>query len=449
MISITILLFAFIPIAFFMRMLSTKHRLNVLFICSLIAYTLIDYKFVILLLVQVIFSFYIGQGIINSMDKKKHLLGIGVFVIVFILLVFKYYNFFADGFSSFIRLMMPVGISYYSFKEISYLVDCYNGKVNSNPRFINYANYITFFPQIICGPITRFSSMDEISSDKSNIADDLFLIMTGIFKKFVIADRLSDYVGIIFGNPDGYPVLALWMAAFFYTVEIYTDFSGYSDIVIGISSIAGFKVNKNFDLPYFSYNIKDFWNRWHISLSSWLRDYIYIPLGGNRRGNIRKKINILITFFVSGLWHGNGLNFIVWGLYHGILDIIPFNKSKKRVYSFLQTILTFLLVMLGWVMFRVDSLYMGIKYIGKMFGQLSLNLLSYQSIVNSIMPFTNDYGCVAYLLTIIIMIAILFVFEYREYADKKINYSLRTVILTVCIVFFAVVGGDSFLYANF
>ena len=346
---------------------------------------------------------------------------------------------------------MPLGISYYTFKIISYLADIYLQKRAPETSFIHYAIYVSFFPQIICGPIARSLEItDTLKKDlifnKSLVHSGSLLILSGLFKKLVIADRLNIYVNSIFSSPAAYPSLALWMAAFFYTVQLYCDFAGYSEIAIGICNLFGFTSRSNFNLPYFSYNIKDFWKRWHISLSSWLQDYIYIPLGGNRKGVLRQKFNVLITFLVSGLWHGNGLNFIAWGLYHGILNLFPSKKPVSKWGQFFQTLITFLCVMFGWILFKASSIQNAAAFFLQMFSSWQFDM---NSIIASIMPFTGDYSCLAHLLTVALFLLILLIYEWKEYLHPDRKYPSKYFIYAVSVLFFGMIGQNSFLYANF
>lgn len=453
------ILLIFIPITFLFRFIPDKWKGYVLFALNLVFYLALDWKFLGLILVQTIISYLIGDriwvGNTREASDNKRWLVLGISIAVVILGFFKYYGFFVPDDSG-LKIVMPLGISYYTFKVISFYSDLYRKKIDDYPSALDYANYICYYPQIICGPIARapqmlgqFSAWKVKSDLDTDFSAGICLIISGMFKKYVIADRLVSYIDVIFSNHQAYPTLALWMAGFFYTIEIYCDFAGYSEIAIGISRIMGITVDDNFVLPYFSFSIKEFWRRWHVSLSSWLRDYVYISAGGNRKGKVRQKLNVLLTFFVSGLWHGNGVNFIAWGLYHGLLDLIPVKESKNKIIKVLQCIGTFIFVMLGWVMFRADGLINGCTFIADMFRKISLSMFSYNNIVASVMPFTNDYSCLAYLLTALMLITLLGVLEWREYTGKKRNDYARVAIYVVGLVFFAVVGSNSFLYANF
>lgn len=452
-----ILLFILFSIisAIIMYLIPVKYKKYMLLFLNVLFYGICDLRFLFLILSGIIWSYYIGKYIAVKTEMRKFVLCLGIIPIVVILCFFKYYNFFIPTDEDVFKIIMPLGISYYTFKIISYLVDVYQRNEYYGGTLVEYAIYVSFFPQIICGPISRSEDIMRQLKQLSNISDELmsdgmYLILSGLFKKIVIADRLNTYVNAIFINPSGYPALALWMAAFFYTIQIYCDFAGYSEIAIGVANLLGIRCKPNFQFPYFSYSINDFWRRWHISLSSWLRDYIYIPLGGNRKGTTRKKINVLITFLVSGIWHGNGINYLFWGIYHGIFNLFNYKKASSTWKCILQTILTFFIVMFGWIFFKASTLQIAFTYIGAMFQNFSMSL---ESIIASVLPFTGDFSCLAYLLCAGLFIVVLFFVEYREFAGKiknlKMERTIQMVIYSSSIILFGVIGQSSFLYANF
>lgn len=447
---ILFLIFSLIAVLFFYLMPYTLRKYY-LFCINFIFYFLCDFKFVFFIFFSIFWSYYWGKKMDTSISSRKLLFFCSVTPVLAILLFFKYYHFFISNGNLTLKILMPLGISYYTFKIISYLADIYTKNSKTEKSFINYAIYISFFPQIICGPIVRCKELTttlkgNLLFNQQLVQSGSLLILSGLFKKIVIADRLSVYVGSIFSNPTAYPSLALWMAAFFYTIQIYCDFAGYSEIALGIGNLFGFECKINFNLPYFSYNINDFWKRWHISLSSWLRDYIYIPLGGNRKGILRKKINILITFFISGLWHGTGINYICWGMWHGILSLFPFSKAPTKKQQFFQTIATFIFVMFGWIFFKASSIQDAMTFIIRMFYDWTINI---NNIIASVMPFTGDYSCLAHLITVCIFILILLIYEWKEYLHPTEKYSSKYFIYAVAVLFFGAIGQSSFLYANF
>jgi D-alanyl-lipoteichoic acid acyltransferase DltB (MBOAT superfamily) len=263
---------------------------------------------------------------------------------------------------------MPVGISFYIFKMISYIVDGYNGK-NKKIDLLSYSVFIMFFPLIIMGPINNAEKFLEqinkgLKFEYKPVHDGFLLFFFGFFEKIVITNRLHVIVNNIFNNYHDYDSIYLVLVVVLYTFEIYTDFDSYSNMAIGLAKMLGIKVNKNFNVPYMSKNIREFWQRWHISLSTWLKEYIYIPLGGNRKGPIRKYLNILIVFFVSGIWHGNNINFLIWGLLNGVAQIINIiysnlvsSKIKSNFFTkLLSIVVTFVTVNFLWIFFRSSSL---------------------------------------------------------------------------------------------
>lgn len=343
---------------------------------------------------------------------------------------------------------LPIGMSFYSFKILSTMVDCFKKKQKYS--LFDYSIYVTYFPQILSGPISRsddiISQLDNsFTYNKGSIKKGILLIISGLFLKMVIANRAGIYVNNVFGDFNSKPSLALWLAAFLYTIQIYTDFAGYSNISIGISNMIGIDCKKNFDRPYFSKSIKEFWNRWHISLSTWLRDYIYIPLGGNRKGKIRKYINVMITFIVSGFWHGNGTGYIFWGAYHGVLSNVNPKKSNKKLINLLYVFITFILVMFGWIFFRLENVIDGFEYIKAMFTNIKL---SFDSIIQTILPFTGDNSSISMFLILFVFIIFELLFELK-YENDHSNKMFRYAFYGVAIILFGIFQSSSFIYMNY
>ncbi|MCI9398219.1 MAG: MBOAT family protein [Lachnospiraceae bacterium] len=436
-------------------MVGNKRAIILLFL-NMIFYAIYDLKYVPIVIFEIIGTYFIYCQIQRNSYMKKMWLIIGVILEVSILCFFKFVDLFLESSDLALRILMPLGISYYTFKILSFIIDTYRGRGrNYKVTLLEYAVYVSFFPQIVCGPISRTDEIIPQLSKKYKVTEHelmegISMILSGGYKKVVIADRLAVYTAAIFTNPLGYPALASWLAAFFFSVQIYCDFAGYSELAIGVCKILGFHCHKNFDNPYFAANIKEFWNRWHISLSTWLRDYVYIPLGGNKVGKVRKKFNIMVTFLVSGIWHGVGLNYLCWGAYHGLLNILSIKKSSNKIILLIQTIGTFICVTFGWIMFHAGSFTNGIRYIQNMFTDVAIN---YNVIVSSVIPFTGDYSSVSYFLIVVIFIIVLFIFELREYTRsiqslEKSLYS-RSAFYLFAIMFFGIIGQNSFLYANF
>lgn len=328
-----------------------KNWINQLFLlaASLYFYACWEPKYLLLILTSVFITWISG---ILMTDKpqlyKKIVLFISLLSNLGILFFFKYYNFFADTINILytklhihsqipaFNVLLPVGISFYTFQALGYSIDVYRGTVKAERNIITYALFVTFFPQLVAGPIERTEHLlpqlkVNHDFDYDRVTKGLKLALWGMFKKIVIADQLAIYVDKVYSSPTEYQSTALILATVFFAFQILCDFSGYSDIAIGCAKILGFSLNKNFDSPYLARNMADFWKRWHISLSTWFRDYLYIPLGGNRCSPIRHYLNLLITFLLSGLWHGASITFIFWGLIHSLFLII--GNIKNKVYK--------------------------------------------------------------------------------------------------------------------
>ncbi len=272
-----------------------------------------------------------------------------------------------------VNIALPIGISFFTFQAISYIVDVYRGETDASNNFVNVALYISFFPQLIAGPIVKYRDINKQIENRSvfpkDVSDGFKRFIYGLGKKVLIANTLGLCVDTIYAyNITVIDCKTAWIGALAYTFQIYYDFSGYSDMAIGLGKMFGFKILENFEHPYLSQSISEFWRRWHISLGSWFREYVYIPLGGNRKGKVRTYINLIIVFFLTGLWHGADLSFILWGLYHGfftILERIGLKKVLDRT-KIIPTIYTFFVVNIGWVLFRANDTWTGLRYIARM-----------------------------------------------------------------------------------
>lgn len=369
----------FLPIVFFTYWaVPDKYRTPLLLLVSYGFYMTFSPGYVLLLIVMSLLSYLVGIHC-----SKKSLIA-GVVIQMGILAFFKYAGF-IPGFAD--SLVVPVGISFYLFKSVSYIADVYKGKVRPEKKAAPFFLYLAFFPDVVSGPINRAEILIPQLKEKKKF-DYAFgvygmrLILLGLFKKLLIANTLARYVDKVFDLPGAYMGISYFVAAIFYTIQIYCDFSGYSDMAVGIARLFGITSMENFKSPYFSANIKEFWERWHISLSTWLRDYIYIPLGGSRKGNARTYLNLLATFFISGIWHGASLTFLVWGALHGVYQVVyRFYKKhcKWKMPKILGVILTFGAVSLAWIFFRANSLYDAVYMIRYMGYNLS-PLLSYHKI---------------------------------------------------------------------
>ena len=438
-----------------------KFRWGLLILASVVFYASADWKMLALIGGSIVVSYIAGLKIEqaeNEKQKKVWMAGC-IILLVAILMLFKYFGFFADvignmlGATSFVfNLVMPLGISYYTFKIISYLVDIYKGKIDAEKHLGYYALYVSFFPQILCGPIERADHFipqlkNGCKFEDKLAAEGLGRIIIGLFKKLAIADRLALYVGTVFDAPTAYPGLASIMAVAFYTIQIYCDFSGYSDMAIGMAQMLGIRTRENFNYPYFSRSIKEFWSRWHISLSSWLRDYIYIPLGGNRKGKMRKHLNTLAVFLVSGIWHGSSLSFVFWGAMHGLWNMISTPKKDDAPVwkQILQVLVTILGVAFTWIFFRAKDLATAFTMIKHMIFGFGLSI---DQITASLLPFTGDNTCAAYFLIICLLILFQAVFEWKRTRGKGTSYGWIAAMLAMTLLL-GQFGSSSFLYGQF
>lgn len=451
--------FAMILIIYYI--LPLRLRWGLLLGASIVFYVSADWKMLFLIGGSIAASYYAGLKIEQAEEEKQKRIWMAgcIVLLVAILMAFKYFGFFAEavgrmlGVTSFVfQLAMPLGISYYTFKIISYLVDVYKEKIDAEKHFGYYALYVCFFPQILCGPIERADHFIPqlkygCRFEDRLAAQGLERIIIGLFKKLVIADRLAGYVGTIFDAPTAYPGLASLMAAGFYSIQIYCDFSGYSDMAIGMAQMLGIRTRENFNYPYFSRSIKEFWTRWHISLSSWLRDYIYIPLGGNRKGKLRKNLNTLAVFLVSGIWHGSSLSFVFWGGLHGLWNMISAPKKENTPVwrQILQVFITFCGVTVTWIFFRAKDLATAFTMIKHMVLGLGLSI---DQITASLLPFTGDNTCAAHFLIICLLILFQAVFEWRRARGKGTSYGWIAAMLAITLLL-GKFGSSSFLYGQF
>lgn len=341
--------FVFLPVVFILYWsLPHKYRWVLVLASSYYFYMCWNAKCIVWILLTTIVSYVAARWLEKEKSHRKQrvIVGASVFVCLGMLFYFKYFNFFSSsvisllkyfGFSStpiILDVILPVGISFYTFQTLGYVIDVYRGDVKAEHHFGMYAAFISFFPQLVAGPIERTTNLlPQIKYERKFKYDQaiygLKLMLWGYLKKVVIADTISPYVDLVFANPFSYRGFDFIIAIFFFSIQIYCDFSGYSDIAIGVAKLLGVNLMTNFRSPYFSASIKEFWSRWHISLSTWFRDYLYIPMGGNRCSSLRCNFNLLITFLVSGLWHGANWTFVFWGVMHGTCQIIEKCFSRR------------------------------------------------------------------------------------------------------------------------
>jgi D-alanyl-lipoteichoic acid acyltransferase DltB (MBOAT superfamily) len=344
--------------------------------------------YILILAVTIIIDYFAGMWIEDSQGKRKKMfLIVSILSTCLVLFIFKYFNFFNSSFSSIahffhwnypigiINIILPIGLSFHTFQSLSYVIEVYRGYQKAERHFGIYSLYVMFYPQLVAGPIERPQNLlqhfrEEHYFEYKRVTDGLKLMAWGMFKKVVIADRLSILINQVYGNPTEYAGLPLIIATVFFAFQIYCDFSGYSDIAIGAAQVMGFKLMDNFNRPYFSKSISEFWKRWHISLSTWFRDYLYISLGGNKVPKWRWQFNLLITFLISGLWHGANWTYVIWGGLNGfylvfailtedtrekIAKIIGLSKYPK-IRKYWQILATFSLICFAWIFFRAKNL---------------------------------------------------------------------------------------------
>jgi alginate O-acetyltransferase complex protein AlgI len=401
----------FLPVVFFLYWFVVNKNLKLQnFLIVVASYTFYgwwDWRFLSLILFSTIIDYSVGRRLLNeySLSKRKVLLWISILVNLGFLGFFKYYNFFLDNFvtafsffgnpinTQGLNIILPVGISFYTFQTLSYTIDVYKRKLKPTRDFIAFTAFVSFFPQLVAGPIERATNLlpqfyKKRKFEYSKAVDGLRQILWGLFKKIVIADNSAQIANEIFNNSADYSGSTLVLGAIFFTFQIYGDFSGYSDIAIGSSRLFGFNLKQNFAFPYFSRDIAEFWRRWHISLSTWFRDYLYIPLGGSRGGTGMKVRNTFIIFIVSGFWHGANWTFIIWGALNALyfLPLLLLNKNRTNTDTvaqekylpsfkeFYQIGITFILTVLAWVFFRAENIGHAFSYLSKIFSKTILSI---------------------------------------------------------------------------
>lgn len=392
-------IFLFLPIVFFLFWFSKKFKLKliILTVASYYFYAFWNPWFIFLMLGSTLLDFWTGKKMFSEteQDRRKVYLLLSMFGNLGSLGFFKYYNFFADSVNTtlailelpslipILNIILPVGISFYTFQSMSYTIDIYRGDAEPTHNFLKFACYVSMFPQLVAGPIVRHSEILYQLDEKLNsyikkvnydlIAKGLILFSIGMSKKILIADRLAERINPMFLDYQNLDFIGSWAAMLGYTFQIYFDFSGYSDMAIGLGCLFGFSFPINFNSPYKAENITDFWRRWHISLSTWLKDYLYISLGGNRKGKIRTYVNLAFTMLLGGLWHGASWNYVIWGGIHGALLAIHKmisreHKSISPKDNYLKRFSFFIVIVLTWVFFRCESLDMSLYITQAMIG---------------------------------------------------------------------------------
>jgi alginate O-acetyltransferase complex protein AlgI len=459
----------FLPIVFALFWFVTNRNLKLqntmLLLAAYLFYGWWDWRFLFLLIFSSVFDYFVGLALSNQADdrKRKILFLSSITVNLTILGFFKYYNFFADSFintfsffgMSFkpgsLNVVLPVGISFYTFQSMSYAFDIYRRKLSPTKDIIAFMAFVSFFPQLVAGPIQRaahllpqFFVKKQFNYDM--VANGLKTMLLGFFMKVVVADRLSLYVDAIYGNVGLHTGWSYLVATFFFAIQIYGDFAGYSLIAIGCAQLFGFNLTQNFNRPYFSASFREFWSRWHISLSTWFRDYLYIPLGGNRGSKGRTYFNLFTTFVISGLWHGANWTFVIWGAIHGLFQIIEriFTELKfPKLPKFLSIILVFAVTCFAWVFFRAANVQDAFHIVSTVFSNPG----------NTI--HIGDKGIFAFsVFGIIILIAVEFMNEYYPEVNL-LNHRFAPVryatilIMLIIIISLGVFDGSQFIYFQF
>lgn len=472
----------FLPTVFVLYWFIARDNLKfqniILLSSSYIFYGWWDWRFLSLIIFSSLIDYLVGIGLSNTNLKqtRKLLLFISVSVNLGFLGFFKYYNFFAESFSdaftligrpidtNSLNIVLPVGISFYTFQTLSYSIDIYRKKLEPAKNIISFFTYVSFFPQLVAGPIERATNLlPQFYSKKkfeyNKAIDGLRQILWGLFKKIVIADNCAYNANLIFNNSDNYSGSTLILGALFFTFQIYGDFSGYSDIAIGVSRLFGFNLKQNFAFPYFSRDIAEFWRRWHISLSTWFRDYLYIPLGGSKGGLYMKVRNTFIIFLVSGFWHGANWTFIAWGALNAVyfLPLLLLNKNRINTGAvaegrflptfreFIQIASTFGLTVLAWIFFRAESVKHAWEILSEIFSKTLLTI--------------PDYPGIGLIIPIIILITLFMVVEWFGRDDKfaietvglKWSKSVRISFYYLLIIGILFFGGkeQEFIYFQF
>ncbi|OZV68551.1 MBOAT family O-acyltransferase [Winogradskyella aurantia] len=472
----------FLPIVFILYWFFCHKNLKLqnllIVVASYVFYGWWDWRFLSLIVFSTVVDYSIGIALSREENKKKRILFLWLSIMVNLgfLGFFKYYNFFLDNLitaftffgiklhASSLKVILPVGISFYTFQTLSYTIDVYRKKLTPTKDFIAFSAFVSFFPQLVAGPIERATNLlpqfyTKRKFEYNKAVDGLRQILWGMFKKVVIADNCAEFANEFFNNHTEYGGSGLLLGALFFTFQIYGDFSGYSDIAIGTSRLFGFNLKQNFAFPYFSRDIAEFWRRWHISLSTWFRDYLYIPLGGSRGGTTMKVRNTFIIFIISGFWHGANWTFIVWGALNAFyfLPLLLTNKNRSNIGTvaegrllasskdILNITSTFLLTILAWVFFRADSVNHALEYLAGIF---SNSLFSVPSFENR-----------AHAAEVLILIGFLIIIEWlgreSQYGLEKLGLnwkrSLRIAFYLgiVCLIFLFVGKEQEFIYFQF
>ena len=456
-------LFIYFPITLMVMKLSPlKYRNFCLLVLSLLFYSYGEPKYIIIMLVSCIVDYFNGYMVDKYRDNKRIAKRFVIFSIVFNLVLlgfFKYYDFLVSILNSIginifspLNISLPIGISFYTFQTMSYPIDVYRNDAKVQKNLVNFSCYVTMFFQLIAGPIVRYkdiaAQLDHRIENENGFYNGIKRFVCGLAKKVILANNM----GLIFEqinslNNENISLLLAWLGIICFALQIYFDFSGYSDMAIGLASMFGFDLLENFNYPYIASSITDFWRRWHISLSSWFRDYVYIPLGGNRKGLYRQCINIMIVWLLTGLWHGASFNFILWGLYYGLILIfekVIGLKILKRIPAVFRHIYALALILIGWVIFNFTDFDMMINYFGLMFNN--------PVIIDDIALYFIRDNIVLIIISIIACLPVRLSRLNPFVINKKFEYLMPLIILgtlIICVAFICESSYNPFLYFRF
>lgn len=483
--SLTFLIFLVCILSLY-YILPYKYKWYLLLIGSCIFYMAWRIEFIFLILFSSFFNYYIGLLIEKYEDKSKTILTTGLIINFLILFIFKYSIFINHSFMSIYNyfnisypikdfdIVLPMGISFYTFQATSYTIDIYRKRYKAEKNILKVTLYIMFFPQLVAGPIERADNLlNQLFLNHKfniyNISMGIKIMLIGYFKKIVIADRIAILVNTVYNSPYDYNGISFIIATIFFAIQLYCDFSGYSDIAIGCAKLFNINLMENFKSPYFSKSIKEFWTRWHISLSTWFKDYLYIPLGGNRKGIIRTYFNLMITFLVSGIWHGANWTFILWGGLNGFYQIIGdlknrflksinFNIKNKyinRFFNIFRILITFSLICFSLIFFRANTVKDAFYIINNLFSDIQ-NVNNIQYLYNISIQLGLNIFEILMATACIIILFIIEIFEYKQriyITLNKLPFIIRFIFYYIIIIIILSMGvfsnAGQFIYFQF
>lgn len=470
--------------------ISCRYKIYILFAASLFFYACFDLKYTLVLLFVIAVSFCVGKVIYNNRNSDgnngKVLIIVGILTVLVLLVLFKFWNYaqliaakllgtgdIASAGAA--AIIAPIGISFFTLEAIGYMVDVYKGRIPAEEDFFKYALFISFFPKVMSGPIERSTTLlkqihDGVEFNYEKVRHSFLLILWGSFIKLLIANRLAVIVNAAFDSYMEQTGFTMLMAVILYGIQLYVDFAGYSYMAIGMAGVFGYDLVENFRQPYFSQNVRDFWRRWHISLSSWLRDYVYIPLGGSRKGKTRRYLNLVITFLISGLWHGTGMHFVAWGLIHGIYQVLSIMLEKLMTpltskisikrdcfsYKMVKAVITFALVDFAWLFFRADSVGSALEIINRILFHPEIGRTIYENLMLAGVEIKKD-GMLIFELLLLFLVDLYH--ETRGQVSKLLDsqnkwfrwliYATMAMLIIIGIIRDYGANASTFIYANF